>query len=107
MIGQARSLVVDIDLPPESRCVVCTSPSTCWPCPRCADGVFGDTTAMDSLAVIQRRLDNEDGIELWVAQSDGQMIGAGRLEPVRGTRFAGIWGGAMRREWRGRGSTGR
>ncbi len=31
------------------------------------------------------------------------MIGAGRLEPVPGTQFAGIWGGAMRREWRGRG----
>ena len=29
------------------------------------DGVFGDTTAMDSLAVIQRQLDNEDSIELW------------------------------------------
>jgi GNAT superfamily N-acetyltransferase len=58
---------------------------------------------MDSVAVIQRRLDNEDGIELWVAQYEGQMIGAGRLEPVRGTRFAGIWGGAMRPEWRGRG----
>jgi GNAT superfamily N-acetyltransferase len=26
-----------------------------------------------------------------------------RLEPVAGTEFAGIWGGATREEWRGRG----
>lgn len=31
------------------------------------------------------------------------MIGAGRLEPVAGSDFAGIWGGATRPEWRGRG----
>lgn len=103
MIGRARSLVVDVDLPPgvtvrrvhEHPEIVAMSAML--------DEVFGDTTAMDSLAVIQRRVDNRDGIELWVAQYDGQMIGAGRLEPVRGTQFAGIWGGAMRREWRGRG----
>lgn len=31
------------------------------------------------------------------------MVSAGRLEPVEGTGFAGIWGGATRPEWRGRG----
>ena len=103
MIGQARSLVVDIDLPPGVTLRRVHEPVDLLAMSAMLDEVFGDTTAMDSLAVIQRRLYNEDGIELWVAQSDGQMIGAGRLEPVRGTQFAGIWGGAMRREWRGRG----
>ena len=30
-------------------------------------------------------------------------MSAGRLEPVAGTEVAGIWGGATRPEWRGRG----
>jgi GNAT superfamily N-acetyltransferase len=103
MIGQARSLVVDVDLPPGVSLRRIHEPADLLAMSAMLDEVFGDTTAIDSVAVIQRRLDNEDGIELWVAQYEGQMIGAGRLEPVRGTRFAGIWGGAMRPEWRGRG----
>ncbi|WP_353648485.1 GNAT family N-acetyltransferase [Nakamurella sp. A5-74] len=43
------------------------------------------------------------GIEYWVAEVAGQIVSAGRLEPVPGTDFAGLWGGATRPEWRGRG----
>ena len=50
-----------------------------------------------------RRLTFSDGMELWVAESQGQIISAGRLEPVHGSQFAGIWGGATRADWRGRG----
>jgi N-acetylglutamate synthase-like GNAT family acetyltransferase len=42
-------------------------------------------------------------MELWVAEADGRMLGTGRLEPVAGTAFAGIWGGAVVAERRGRG----
>ncbi|XAZ31016.1 GNAT family N-acetyltransferase [Paenarthrobacter ureafaciens] len=45
----------------------------------------------------------DDSIELWVAEAEGRMVSAGRLEPVPGTDFAGIWGGATLPEWRGRG----
>ncbi|MCU1522551.1 MAG: family N-acetyltransferase, partial [Arthrobacter sp.] len=31
------------------------------------------------------------------------IVSAGRLEPVLDTEFAGIWGGATIKEWRGRG----
>ena len=103
MIGQARSLVVDVDLPPGVTLGRVHEHAETVAMSAMLDEVFGDTTAMDSVAVIQRRVDNRDGIELWVAQSNRQVIGAGRLEPVRGTPFAGIWGGATRREWRGRG----
>ena len=44
-----------------------------------------------------------DGMELWVAEADGEIVSSGRLEPVPATEFAGIWGGATRPEWRGRG----
>ena len=50
-----------------------------------------------------RRLALNGGMELWVAEADGQIISAGRLEPVAGTEFAGIWGGATLHAWRGRG----
>ena len=49
------------------------------------------------------RLARGDGMELWVAEAGGQIVSAGRLEPVAGTDFAGIWGGATREAWRGRG----
>jgi len=49
------------------------------------------------------RLSLDDGMELWVAEVGDRMVSAGRLEPVRGTDFAGIWGGVTRAEWRGRG----
>ncbi|WP_446737341.1 GNAT family N-acetyltransferase [Rathayibacter sp. VKM Ac-2630] len=42
-------------------------------------------------------------MELWVAEVEGRMVGGGRLEPVPGTEFAGIWGGAMLPDFRGRG----
>ncbi len=52
---------------------------------------------------VLRRLALDDGMELWVAEAEGRIVSAGRLEPVAGTDFAGIWGGATRPEWRGRG----
>lgn len=48
-------------------------------------------------------LPDSSGIEFWVAEAAGQIVSAGRLEPVPGTDFAGLWGGATRPEWRGRG----
>ena len=56
------------------------------------------------LGALLRRLSIGDGMELWVGEVEEQIVTAGRLEPVRGTDFAGIWGGATREEWRGRGT---
>ena len=38
-----------------------------------------------------------------MAEHQGLIVSAGRLEPVPDTEFAGIWGGATLKEWRGRG----
>lgn len=67
------------------------------------DEVFGDPPSEAMASAILRRLGRQDGMELWVAEVHGQIVCAGRLEPVTGTTFAGIWGGATRPEWRGRG----
>jgi hypothetical protein len=45
----------------------------------------------------------DDTVELWIAVVDGEVVSAGRLEPVVGTEFAGLWGGSTLEEWRGRG----
>jgi N-acetylglutamate synthase-like GNAT family acetyltransferase len=42
-------------------------------------------------------------VDLWFAEADGEVVGAGRLDRVPGTDFAGLWGGAVRGDWRGRG----
>jgi ribosomal protein S18 acetylase RimI-like enzyme len=65
--------------------------------------VFGDPDTEDPANAVLRRLATRDGMQLWVAEAGGHIVSAGRLEPVAGTEFAGIWGGATRPEWRGRG----
>lgn len=67
------------------------------------DEVFGDPVSNEMADALLHRLSLGDGMELWVAEFDGQIVSAGRLEPVHGTTFAGIWGGATRPEWRRRG----
>lgn len=71
------------------------------------DEVFGSPVSDGNVEAILRRMANADGMELWVAEHQGVVVSAGRLEPVPDTDFAGIWGGATREEWRGRGFTAR
>ena len=66
------------------------------------DEAFGDPVSTDG-GRRARRLAQDDGMQLWVAEAGGQIVSAGRLEPVEGTDFAGVWGGAILEEWRGRG----
>jgi GNAT superfamily N-acetyltransferase len=67
------------------------------------DEVFGNPHGGEMVDALLRRLARGDEIELWVAEANAAIISAGRIEPVPGTDFAGIWGGATRPEWRGRG----
>ena len=52
---------------------------------------------------LQREIDGVDPFECWIAEAGGEVVSAGMLRPVRGTRFAGIWGGGTHPSWRGRG----
>ena len=67
------------------------------------DKVFGSPVSDGNAEAILRRVASDDGMELWVAEHQGLIVSAGRLEPVADTEFAGIWGGATLEEWRGRG----
>ncbi|RYD84221.1 MAG: GNAT family N-acetyltransferase, partial [Verrucomicrobiaceae bacterium] len=65
--------------------------------------VFADVDPLPMTEALLRRLARKDGMELWIAEADGEIITAGRLEPVADSPFAGIWGGATVDGWRGRG----
>ncbi|MDZ5661007.1 GNAT family N-acetyltransferase [Nocardioides sp. S-58] len=109
MIGEASLLAVDVPLAdtPEGPVVV----RRIEPGPDAADdltrmlaaqeSVFG-TGRGPSLASSLAELEGGDS-EFWVAEVGGRIVSGGRLTPVPGTDFAGVWGGSTLPEFRGRG----
>lgn len=103
MLGEARALAVDVTLPAGVAVRQVREEADVRAMCAMQGEVFGDPVSDDMAESVLRRLSRADGMELWVAEADGRIVCAGRLEPVAGTEFAGIWGGATREEWRGRG----
>jgi hypothetical protein len=103
MLGDAAALAVDVALPEGVMLRRVTDEIDVRAMSAMADEAFGDPVSRDRADELLRRLSRRDGMELWVAERHGQPISAGRLEPVAGTEFAGIWGGATVVHWRGRG----
>lgn len=103
MIGEARDLAGDVRLPEGVTLRRVTVEKDVRAMSAMQDEVFGDPVSEEMAQALLRRLSLDDGTELWVAEVDGRIVSAGRLEPVPGTDFAGIWGGATLEEWRGRG----
>ena len=105
MVGDATLLAVDVALPESVTVRRVRDEAEVRPMLAMQAEVFGDDPE-DAAAhdeELLHRLRTRDDMELWVAEVDGQVVSAGRLEPVDGTDFAGIWGGATRPEHRGRG----
>ena len=103
MVGEAAALAVDVALPEGVTLRRVTEESDVRAMSAMQDEVFGDPVSNEMANAVLRQLSIGDGMELWVGEVEEQIVAAGRLEPVRGTNFAGIWGGATREEWRGRG----
>jgi hypothetical protein len=101
MIGEASLLAVDVALPTGVELRRITTEADVRAMAEMQDEVFGDRIADEVAESMLRRL--KTATELWIAEAEGQIVCAGRLEPVEGTDFAGIWGGATRPEWRRRG----
>ena len=109
MIGEASSLAVDVPLDdtPDGPVVV----RRILPGPdaeadlirmlEAQESVFG-TGRGPSVASSLSELE-ADGSEFWVAEVGGRIVCGGRLTPVEGTEFAGIWGGSTLPDHRGRG----
>jgi ribosomal protein S18 acetylase RimI-like enzyme len=105
MIGEARLLAVDVDLPAGVVVRQVTDEDDARRMMAMQAEVFGDDPGLgeEIVQLVLHRLRSRDDMDLWVAEADGEVVSAGRLEPVEGTEFAGIWGGATRPQWRGRG----
>jgi predicted N-acetyltransferase YhbS len=103
MIGEARALAVDVPLPEGVTLRRVTEEADVRAMCAMQDEAFGASVDERIAEALLYRLGLDDGMELWVAEAEGRMVTAGRLEPVEGTEFAGIWGGATLKEWRGRG----
>lgn len=104
MVGEAATVAVPVPLPCE---VTLRRVSAEVDVRRMTDmqaEVFGESVPGMADELLRRLVDGGDDLELWIAEtSDGAIVCAGRLEPVPGTQFAGLWGGCTRPEWRGRG----
>jgi ribosomal protein S18 acetylase RimI-like enzyme len=103
MVGDAAALAVDVPLTDGVTLRRITEEADIRAMVTMQDEVFGNAHGDEVLASTLRRLACGDEFELWVAEADGAVISAGRIDPVPGTDFAGIWGGSTRPEWRGRG----
>jgi ribosomal protein S18 acetylase RimI-like enzyme len=103
MLGEARALAVDVPLPPGVTLRRVTEEADVRAAIAMQDEVFARPLPREMVNSMVRQLAGDDGIELWVAEARGKVVSAGRIDPVKGTEFAGIWGGATRQEWRGRG----
>jgi hypothetical protein len=103
MIGWARLLDVDVPLPAGVTLRRVTEEADVRAMTAMQNEVFGNDLSDDMSSELVDRLARQDGMELWVAEAGRQIVSAGRLDPVAGTDFAGIWGGATREAWRRRG----
>ena len=109
MIGEASLLAVDVPLAdtPEGPVVVrriAPGRDAVGDLTRmlaAQDSVFGGgrgPSVQSSLAELEA-----DASEFWIAEVGDRVVCGGRLTPVAGTDFAGIWGGSTLPEFRGRG----
>ena len=109
MIGEASLLAVDVPLAdtPDGPVVVrriLPGPDAEADVTRMLDAqesVFG-TGRGPSVASSMAEMESGDS-EFWIAEVGGRVVSGGRLTPVPGTEFAGIWGGSTLPDHRGRG----
>ena len=109
MIGEASLLAVDVPLAeaPAGPVVVRrieTGPEAVGELTRMLafqGAVFGNDRG-PSVASSLAELESGDS-EFWIAEVGDRVVCAGRLTPVPGSEFAGVWGGATLPEFRGRG----
>ena len=103
MIGEAPLLAVDVELPAGvsiRRIAGADARADLGRMLAFQEGVFGASWQSVDSAAAELEADTS---EFWIAEAASEVLCAGRLTPVRGTDFAGIWGGGTRADWRGQG----
>lgn len=103
MIGEAELLAQQVQIPAEVEIRRSRTDEEVLAAGEMQGRVFDDPHWRSRAESLIARLHADASCELWIAIAEGTVICAGRLEPVPGTEFAGLWGGATLPEWRGRG----
>lgn len=103
MVGRAELLAVDVTLPTGVTLRRVRTEDEVRATSAMQDEAVGVPRSEERAQDLLRRLELDDTVELWAAEVDGRVVSAGRLEPVAGSDFAGLWGGATLPAWRGRG----
>lgn len=103
MLGDARHLTGHVALPEGVTLRRITTQRDVWAMSTMTDEVFGEPADAARAQTLWLRASSGMDAELWVAEAEGDIVSAGRLELVPDSDFAGIWGGATRPQWRGRG----
>lgn len=103
MIGTARALAVDVPLPDGIVLRRISDEPDVRRMSQMQREVFGDVDVDDMTTALLHRQSRDDRMELWVAEHQDRIVSSGRLEPVAGTEFAGVWGGSTVKDWRGQG----
>lgn len=103
MLGEASTLV-DAEPPVGVTVQLLTAPEDIRAAFAMQDAVFGGAPhAERMLPEVLAWQANGEFVEVWAAEIDGTIVSAGRIDPIPGTTFAGIWGGATLPDYRGRG----
>lgn len=103
MIGEAGLLAGPVDVPEGVEIRRAVTEGDVLAASRMQGRVFDDARWKERAAELIERMRADESVEFWIALADGEVVSAGRLEPVAGTEFAGLWGGATDPHWRGRG----
>ena len=103
MIGPLEALCTDAAVPAGVTVRRVTTDADVRAMSAAVDEAFGEAVDTRMADALLERLSRGDGMELWAAEADGRVVCGGRLEPVPGTEFVGIWGGATLPGYRGRG----
>ena len=101
MIGAAELLALDLPLPDGVTLRSVTELEDVRRASFAADRAFDEEPNEARALETMERI--AEGDEMWIAEVGGEIVCTGRLSPVEGTDFAGIWGGATRADQRRRG----
>ncbi|MDP3951214.1 GNAT family N-acetyltransferase [Microbacterium sp.] len=103
MIGEAALLAQEVRVPAGVEIRQVRDEVEIWAMEEMQGTVFADAEwrARAEATLAEWSAGSDTG--LWIALVDGDVVSAGRLEPVPDTDFAGLWGGATLPQWRGRG----
>lgn len=102
MVGSALA-VVGVPAPEGIRLERASTEAAMLAAASMEDAVFGTQLAGRMVPELLRRQAAGEPVELWAALAGDRVVSAGRIDPVLGTEFAGIWGGATLPQYRGRG----